>query len=154
MTGFDVSAPMLAVAREKVDAASLADRIELIEMGISGMDRFADAGFDVVMSTLVFSELSPEEQTYGLDHAFRILRCGGLLAIADETTPTTVGEKLLHSILRLPLLAVTFALTQTTTHAVEGLSERVRRAGFRVEVEERTVLDSFIYLVARKNEER
>jgi len=45
---------------------------------------------------------------------------------------------------------LTFALTQTTTNAVEGLTERVRRAGFRIETEERTALDSFLYLVAVK----
>jgi ubiquinone/menaquinone biosynthesis C-methylase UbiE len=152
-TGVDISAPMLAIAREKVEAASLGDRIELMEMGISGMDGFADASFDVVMSTLAFSELSPDEQTYALAHASRILRSGGLLAIADEARPTTVGKRLLHGLVRLPLLAVTFALTQTMTHAVDGLSERVRQAGFRVETEERTALDSFLYLVARKDGE-
>lgn len=153
VTGFDISIPMLAVAREKVVAASLADRIELIEMGVSGMNRFADVSFDVVMSTLVFSELSLDEQTYALDQAFRILRFGGLLAIADEVRSIKVGKRLLHSIIRLPLLIVTFALTQTTTHAVEGLPERVRQAGFYVDTEEQTALDSFLYLVAIKDEE-
>lgn len=148
----DISAPMLAVAGEKIEAASLGDRIELIEMGISGMDRFADVSFDVVMSSLTFSELSLDEQRYALEHSFRILRPGGLLATADEAKPTTAGKRLLHSLIRIPLLAVTFALTQTMTHAVEGLSDRVREAGFRVETEERTGLDSFLYLVARKDE--
>jgi ubiquinone/menaquinone biosynthesis C-methylase UbiE len=152
VTGFDISIPMLAVAREKVMATSLTDRIELIEMGVSGMDRFADTSFDVVMSTFVFSELSSDEQTYTLNHVFRILRSGGLLAIADEARPTSVGKKLLHSIVRIPLLVVTFAITQTKTNAVEGLSERVRQAGFLIDREERTALDSFLYLVARKGE--
>lgn len=153
VTAVDISRPMLAVAREKIEAATLGDRIKLIEMGISGMDRFADASFDVVMSTLVFSELSLDERTYALAHAFRILLPGGRLAIADEAKPTTVGKRLLHSLVRLPLLVVTFALTQETTHAVEGLPERVRQAGFRVETEERTAFDSFLYLVARKAED-
>jgi demethylmenaquinone methyltransferase/2-methoxy-6-polyprenyl-1,4-benzoquinol methylase len=153
VTGFDISIPMLAVAREKVMATSLADRIELIEMGISGMDRFVDASFDVVMSTLVFSELSLEEQAYTLNQIFRILKSDGLLAIADEVSPISVGKKLLHSIVRIPLLVVTFAITQTKTNPVNGLSERVRQAGFLIDREERASLDSFLYLVARKEEE-
>jgi len=153
VTGFDISAPMLAVARDKVAAAGLAGRIELIEMGVSGMDRFADVSFDLVMSTLTFSELSPDEQTYALHHAFRILKPNGVLAMADEARPATLGKKLLHNIIRLPLLTVTFALTQTSTRAVEGLPGRVRRAGFRIGTEERTALDSFLYLVAIKGEE-
>jgi ubiquinone/menaquinone biosynthesis C-methylase UbiE len=153
VTGFDISMPMLAVAREKIAAVSLAGRIELIEMGISGMDRFTDGSFDVVMSMLIFSELSSDEQAYTLDHAFRILRPGGLLVVTDEVKPAAIGRKLLYGIVRIPLLIVTFALTQTKTNAVEGLSERIRRTGFLIEREERTALDSFLYLVARKKEE-
>jgi demethylmenaquinone methyltransferase/2-methoxy-6-polyprenyl-1,4-benzoquinol methylase len=152
VTGVDISAPMLAVARQKVEAAALGDRIELIEQGIAGMDRFADASFDVIIATLVFSELSPDEQAYALDHAVRILGPGGRLAIADEVRPTTPGKKLLHGIARLPLLAVTFALTQTTTHAVEGLPERIQQRGLRVLTEELSALDSFLYLVASREE--
>jgi len=154
VTAFDLSAAMLAVAREKIAAAALAEQIELLEMGVSGMDRFADASFDVVISTLTFSELSRDEQTYALDHAFRILKPGGRLAIADEAKPTTLGKRLLHEIIRIPLLAVTFALTQTSTQAVEGLTEPVRQAGFHVVSEERTALDSFLYLVASKDQGR
>lgn len=153
VTGFDISAPMLAVARDKVTAASLSDRIELIEMGVSGMDRFANASYDVVMSTLAFSEFSIDEQIYALDHTYRILRPGGLLVIADEVKPTTFGKRLLHNAVRLPLLALTFALTQTTTHSVDGLTERIRTTGFRVETEERSAFDSFLYLVASKDEQ-
>jgi len=154
VTAFDISAPMLAVARDKVAAAFLSDGIELIEMGVSGMDRFADASYDVVMSMLAFSEFSLDEQTYALDHTYRILRPGGLLAIADEVKPTTMGKQLLHSAVRIPLLVLTFALTQTTTRAVDGLTERIRASGFRVEMEERSAFDSFLYLVARKDEKR
>jgi len=154
VTGFDIAAPMLTVAREKVAASSLEAPIELIEMGVSGMDRFTDESYDLVMSTLVFSELSPDEQTYALHHTFRILKSGGQLAIADEVSPSTLGKKLLYNLIRIPLLAVTFALTQTSTRAVERLPERVRDTGFHIDTEERTALDSFLYLVARKLEER
>jgi demethylmenaquinone methyltransferase/2-methoxy-6-polyprenyl-1,4-benzoquinol methylase len=146
--GFDVSADMLAVAREKVKAARLEGRIRLVEMGVSGMDRLADRSFDLVMATLVFSELSPEEQAYALRHARRTLRDGGRLAIADEARPEGLVKRVLHRVVRFPLTVATFVLTQTTTSAVEGLCDLVRAAGFRVEVEERSALDSFLYLVA------
>jgi demethylmenaquinone methyltransferase/2-methoxy-6-polyprenyl-1,4-benzoquinol methylase len=148
--GFDISPPMLEVAREKVDAAGLSDNVELVEMGISGMDKLADDEFDLVMSTLVFSELSHDERVYALDHAFRVLRRGGRLAIADETTPRGRWKRLLYRALRLPLLLVTFAVTQTTTTAVDGLADLVSQAGFDIESEVRGRLDSTVYLTAVK----
>jgi demethylmenaquinone methyltransferase/2-methoxy-6-polyprenyl-1,4-benzoquinol methylase len=149
---FDVSGAMLEVARRKIDASGLADRIRLEERGVSGMDKLAEERFDLVMSTLVFSELSRDERNYALRHAYRVLKTGGRLAIADEARPRSLARRLAHGAVRIPLLIATFALTQTTTSAVDGLSDLVAEAGFRIESEERRSLDSFLYLVARKDE--
>jgi demethylmenaquinone methyltransferase/2-methoxy-6-polyprenyl-1,4-benzoquinol methylase len=148
--GFDISSRMLEVAEEKVDAAGLSDKVELVEMGISGMDKFADGEFDLVTSMLVFSELSNDERVYALGHAYRTLRHGGRLAIADEAVPRNRWKRLLYLALRLPLLLVTFAATQTTTKAIDGLAELVSEAGFNVESEVRSHLDSLVYLTAVK----
>jgi demethylmenaquinone methyltransferase/2-methoxy-6-polyprenyl-1,4-benzoquinol methylase len=150
--GFDVSDAMLEVARRKIAASGMTGRIQLEEMGVSGMDKLADDSFDLVMSTLVFSELSHDERAYALRHAYRVLRPGGRLAIADEARPDTLAKRLAHSAIRIPLLIATFVLTQTTTRAVDGLSDLVLEARFRIESEERSSLDSFLYLVARKEE--
>jgi demethylmenaquinone methyltransferase/2-methoxy-6-polyprenyl-1,4-benzoquinol methylase len=150
--GFDVSGPMLEVARRKVDASGMAGRIQLEEMGVSGMDKLDDERFDLVMSTLVFSELSHDERAYALRHAYRVLKPGGRLAIADEARPDTLAKRLVHGAVRIPLLIATFVLTQTTTSAVHGLSDLVAEAGFRIESGQRSSLDSFLYLVARKEE--
>lgn len=151
--GFDISPPMLEVAQDKVDAAGVSEKVELVEMGISGMDKLADGEFDLVMSTLVFSELSSDERVYAIGHAYRMLRHGGRLAIADETVPRNRWKRLLYLVLRLPLLLVTFAVTQTTTKAVDGLAELVSQTGFNVESEVRTRLDSFLYVSAVKEEQ-
>jgi demethylmenaquinone methyltransferase/2-methoxy-6-polyprenyl-1,4-benzoquinol methylase len=149
--GFDVSPGMLEVARGKVRAERLEDRIELLEMGVSGMDSLAGESYDLVMATLVFSELSGDEQRYALAQAHRVLRPGGRLALADEARPEGWAQRLLHGLVRFGLLIVTFVLTQTTTRAVERLPEQVARAGFRIETQERSSLGSFLYLVARKD---
>ena len=106
------------------------------------------------MSSLVFSELSRDERTYALRHAYRVLKTGGRLAIADEVRPGALANRLAHQVVRIPLLIITFALTQTTTSAVDGLSDLVAEAGFRIESEQRSSLDSFLYLVARKDERK
>jgi ubiquinone/menaquinone biosynthesis C-methylase UbiE len=148
--GFDICEAMLKVAREKVAEAKLGDNVRLREMGVGGMDSFADGSFDLVCSTLVFSELTKEEQTYALRHALRILTPGGKLALADEVKPTTTGKRLLHALARAPVALVTYLVTQSTTNAVRGLMQMVAEAGFVVDREERSSLDSFMYLVARK----
>lgn len=150
--GFDVSGAMLEVARHKVEASGLGEKVELVEMGVSGMDRLEESSFDLVASTLVFSELSHDERGYALRQAYRALKPGGRLVIADEARPRGVARRLIHSLVRVPLLVVTFALTQTSTRAVEGLEEQVKETGFNLESVERSTLDSFIYLRARKEE--
>ena len=150
--GFDVSAAMLEVARRKIDASGMAGCIQLEESGVAGMDKLAGERFDLVMSTLVFSELSHDEKTYALRHSYRVLKTGGHLAIADEARPRSLAKRFAHGLVRIPLLIATFALTQTTTSAVDGLSHLVAEAGFRIESERRSSLDSFLYLVARKDE--
>ncbi len=150
--GFDVSASMLSVARGKVSGSGFEEQVELIEMGVSGMDQLPESSFDLVASTLVFSELWRDERAYALRHAWRALKPGGRLALADEVRPGSMGKRLFSAAVRLPLVVATFALTQTTTRAVAGLPEQVEAAGFRIVTRELAALDSFLYLVASKAE--
>jgi ubiquinone/menaquinone biosynthesis C-methylase UbiE len=148
--GFDISPGMLEVARRNVRETGFEDRIELKEMGVAEMDRLEDESFDLAVSTLVFSELSPDEQAYALRQAYRVLRPEGKIAIADETIPQNPLKYLIYLFIWIPLFLFTFALTQTSTRAVRGLEGRVAEAGFRIEKTERSYLDSFIYITARK----
>lgn len=148
--GFDISHGMLEVARRKVRESGLEDRIELREMGVSGMEELADSSFDLVASTLVFSELSSEEQSYTLRHAYRVLKKSGGLALADETRPQNPAKYLIYLLIWIPLFIVTFALTQTSTRAVRGLEEKVKAAGFRISKVEKAGLETFMYITATK----
>ena len=152
VVAFDVSAPLLAVARRKIAAAGFSGRVRFEEKGVSGMDAYPEASFDLVLATLVFSELSPDERSYALRHSFRVLRPGGQIALVDEVTPEGLVQRILHRAVRVPLALVTFLLTQTTTRPVDGLPKLVSEVGLRIETEERTSLGSVLSLVARKGE--
>ena len=150
VVALDVNPAMLAVAHRQAEAAGLANRIAWWEMGVAELDTLPESGFDALCSGLCLSELTPDERRYTLVQARRLLRSGGLLLLADEVCPRRLAQRLLHGILRAPLVALIWLLTQTTTHAVGDLSELVEAAGFEV-IEVRTVLlGSWAEVVARR----
>jgi len=154
VTGIDINSGMLEVARRKVEAAGLTDRVELVELGAMEIeDRFAAATFDAVVSCLAFSELLEEERTYVLRTARGRLRPGGVLVVADEVPPRTRGARWWRRLRRLPMVAATFLLTQTTTHPVAGLRDAVVAAGFEDVQEERTHHDDFAVVWGRAPQE-
>ncbi len=154
MVALDVDAGMLAIARHKAEAAGLAERITWREMGVAELDRFPDGIFDGISAGLCFSELTDDERRYALDQARRLLRPGGLLLLADEVRPTRPCQRLLHEAIRVPLGALTWILTQTTTHAVPDLPGLVQAAGFEVTAVRTRLLGSWAEVVARLPPER
>jgi demethylmenaquinone methyltransferase/2-methoxy-6-polyprenyl-1,4-benzoquinol methylase len=133
VTGIDVSPAMLAQARRRLQAAGLADKVSLREMGAVDLDTAFEAGsYDAIVSSLVFSELSDDEIAYTLAQCRRILRPGGCLMIADEVLPESAMGRLGAFLLRLPFVLAAFLLSQNTTRQVEQLEERVMGAGFSV----------------------
>ena len=151
--GFDVSAAMLDVAREKAESTGMANRVELRQMGVGQMDGLPAGSFDLVVATLVFSELSSDERVYALHEAFRVLNPEGTLVVADETKPRGLLRRVAYELARIPPAILAFVVTQTTTRTVEGLEELVRDAGFRITDVERSPWGAFLYLTAVKGVE-
>jgi ubiquinone/menaquinone biosynthesis C-methylase UbiE len=151
--GIDVNIEMLEIARQRTHEAGLADHVDLQEMGVAELDGEAPDSYDAVMSGLCLSELSDDEIRYTLQHVRRIIRPGGALLVADEVKPPDLARRFVHALIRAPLAAFTYVLTQQTTHAVENLPARVAEAGFTIESVRSNALGSFIELVARKPEQ-
>lgn len=150
VVGIDINPGMLEIARKRAKAEGLEPDIELREMGVAELDGEEPASFDVVMSGLCFSELTEEELSYALKETKRILKPGGLLLIADEVKPRAGAKRLLTWLIRLPLLVITYVLTQTTTHAVRNLPEKIEQAGLRIESVTLSGLEDFIEVSAQK----
>ncbi len=135
VTAIDQNPDMIAVAMEKLGSGG--KRLTFHEMAAAEIaDRFPAGSFDAVAASLVFSEMSGDEQRYVLEAARRLLRRGGRLVIADEVPPAGLLGRIAHACMRWPLAALTYLLTQTTTSAVRDLGRRVQAAGFQL-VEER-----------------
>jgi demethylmenaquinone methyltransferase/2-methoxy-6-polyprenyl-1,4-benzoquinol methylase len=150
VTGIDLSPLMLDIAREKVKEAGLEDHITLMEMSAIELDEKFEAGsFDTVMSSLVFSELSEDEQRFVLRQCPRLLVDGGRLVVTDEVVPPW-PRRALHLLVRLPLTIVTYVLTQTTTRAVAHLQTKIADAGFRIEWKHQSLLGDLETIAAVK----
>ena len=149
--GFDISPQMLGIAGKKIQERNLTDRVQLKEMGAIEMDKaFDNETFDKIVSTLVFSELYSDEQKYVLREAYRVLKHGGLIIIADEVTPNHPAKRILHLLVRIPLMVIAYIMTQTSTKALKGIESTLTGVGFKLVHQKRTLLDSFGLYVARK----
>ncbi len=148
--GIDINAQMLEIAGQRVKSGGLMESIELVEMGVAELDGEEAQLYDVVMSGLCLSELSEDEVRYTLDEAARILRPGGVLLIADEIKPRGLVNRLIHSLIRIPLVALTYVITQQTTHPASNLSEKLKAAGFSIISVHLNRLGSFGEFVAQK----
>jgi ubiquinone/menaquinone biosynthesis C-methylase UbiE len=154
VTGIDGSALMLAEARRKVAAEGLEDQVTLIQMEASLLtDHFEEGSFEAIVGTLVFSELAEEERRFVLEACRRLLAPGGRLIIADEVVPQGLPTRLLYTLIRLPLVLVTWLLTRTTTHPLQRLSQELAAAGFQAECTASFVANSLQLFVARPTAE-
>jgi 2-polyprenyl-3-methyl-5-hydroxy-6-metoxy-1,4-benzoquinol methylase len=132
VTGIDASPAMLNEADKKVNLQNLNERVTLQYMDASLIgDRFPDGSFDLIVSTLVFSEFSPDLQRYVLEACKKLLAPHGHLLIADEVSPTRALARLLFYLVRLPLALLTWLLTRTSTTALQGFEALLEQGGFR-----------------------
>lgn len=124
VTAIDISPPMLNETLRKVTTANLGDRVTVQHMDATLIgDRFPPASFDLIVATLVFSELSPNEQRHVLKACVRLLAPGGRLLVADEVIPGHGPTRLLYYLVRLPLTVLTWLLTRTTTHPLRNFEQ-------------------------------
>ena len=133
VTGIDAAPRMLAEAEKKVNDASLEGRVSLQYMDAALIgDRFPAASFDLIVSTLVFSELPPDDQRFVLQACRNLLTPEGRLLIADEVIPAEPIVRLLFYLVRLPLVLLTWLITRTTTSSLRGFDAMLAQSGFRL----------------------
>ena len=155
--GIDINPAMLETAARRIRKALIPEKakqnITLCEMGIGELGNEAEDSYDAVMSSLCFSELSEEEISYTLNEVRKILKAGGLLLIADETMPENFFKRAINALFRLPLIIITYIITQTTTRAVKNLPKKLKDAGFTLESVRLNKLENFTEIVARNTRE-
>jgi ubiquinone/menaquinone biosynthesis C-methylase UbiE len=148
--GFDLSPAMVEVAKGRIRTENIAEHFTVKTMGVEYMDNLPHSTFDTVVATLVFSELSDDERRFALKHSHRVIKSNGRLIIADEVVPRKKLYRLIHSLLRLPLVVATFLISRRLTRPIAHLTEEVNSAGFDIEMEQRSQAEAFAMVIGRK----
>ena len=130
--GVDASPGMLAQAQKRIENTSLTDQVDLRLMDASMLVETLEPGsYDLIVASLLLSEMSQVEQVYLLQTCSKLLKPNGRLLIADEVLPGRGWDRLRYNLVHWPLTFLTWILTRTTTAPVRALDERLENAGFR-----------------------
>ena len=132
VAGIDASDIILAEAEDKIAASGLAEQVTLMQMDANFIgEKFEPASFDLIVATLVFSEMPVATQKYVLAAGKELLVENGRFLIADEAIPHNKLARLLFYFIRLPLVLITWLLTRTTTFALADFDGLLAEMGFQ-----------------------
>lgn len=149
--GIDINSEMLAICSKRIENFDLKENIILQEKGVAEITSEPANSFDIIMSGLCFSELSSDEINFALKESKRLLKENGVLIIIDEVVPTNIIKRILHLLIRIPVVVITYILTQTTTKAVKKLPEKIEEHNFEIVNIKYAFLGSLAFIVAKKN---
>jgi len=145
VTGVDANSGMLAVAKKNSPSANF------LNISFGNLDEhLGDESFDLILSTLAFSELTRAERIHALKQIKRILRNGGTVLIGDEIIPEKILAKWLYYAFRIPMRLLTWVVTQTTTNAISNFDDDVWEAGMKIVNSKSFMWGTFILLEIKK----
>jgi ubiquinone/menaquinone biosynthesis C-methylase UbiE len=134
ITAIDRAPAMLAIAKDRLTETDLVERVSLKLMDASLIgDRFDPESFDLVISSLAFSEMTALSRSFVLAQIDGLLKPGGKIAIIDETIPDGPLKRIAYGLLRFPLRLLTWLLTRTTTHPLKAFPDELKRSGYSSE---------------------
>lgn len=149
--GIDINPDMLKIAREKTKNMDI--KVTFEEMGVAELDSEPSNYYDIVLSGLCFSELTPDEIQYTLKEVHRILKPEGLVVIADEVVPESLFKKVISYMVRIPLAVITVVVSHRITRPVKNLPEIIQKWFTLLDVNVH-IMGTFMELIARKEENK
>lgn len=121
--GVDLSEEMLSVARQKVDGAGLASRIELSKGDAEQLSMVDDETMDVV--TVAFGVRNFENMERGLAEIRRTLKKGGKLVVLEFSTPRSAVVRWAYNLYSHHLLPRIGAMISKDRQAYTYLPESI-----------------------------
>jgi len=154
VTGIDINPEMLEIADKRINELEVKDNIKFLEMGVAELDHFENDSFDVIMSGLCFSELSEDEISFTLNQVKRILCNEGKFLLVDEIRSRSIVKRIINMFLRIPLVIITYILTQTTSKALKNIEKRITESGLIIQSRNSNFLDNFVELILVKEDKK
>ncbi len=152
--GIDLDADMLAQAENRIAASGLDEGVDLRHMDAALIaDHFQSASFDLIVSSLAFSEMTRDAQAYVLSACLSLLAPEGQLAILDEISPSGWAARFAVAAVHFPLRIITWLLTRATTHPLRDFRAVLERAGYRAQVVDSYLLGSLCLYLAKPRSE-
>jgi ubiquinone/menaquinone biosynthesis C-methylase UbiE len=151
VTAIDFSSAMMTEAQNKIDSADeeVAEHVTFELMDASqAEDHFSDNSFDLIVSTLVFSEMPIDLQKFLLASCARLLTPNGCLLIADEVIPDNFLLRFIYYLIRLPLMLITWLITRTSTRPLKEFRATLEDAGFDTKIADSSLLNSLVLFEA------
>jgi ubiquinone/menaquinone biosynthesis C-methylase UbiE len=151
VTAIDQNPEMLERARLRL-ANAPSEAVTFIERTASEIDAFPEQSFDAVIASLSLSEMSRQERSFVLKCAYRALRIGGVIVIADEVRPRSFAKRLLQGILRGPQAALAWVIVGSVSRPISDLAAEIAASGFIVRGERRWLFETLAIVIAERRQ--
>ncbi len=161
VTALDQSPEMLEQARVRVercvesggaeaDSAGPIKTVEWLERTAAEVDGFPAASFDAAVVSLCFSDMAGSERAFVLRELARLLRPGGVLAVADEMKPRGGFARATARLFRAPQALLAWLVVGGVSSPIPDLAAELRAAGFSVLEERRFLFGTLGTLIAER----
>ncbi|MFW9803424.1 MAG: class I SAM-dependent methyltransferase [Candidatus Thorarchaeota archaeon] len=126
--GVDTNKEMLQIAEEHVKKHNLTRRIDVRYGDATALD-FDDGVFDVVVSTLMVSELQPKQLKAFLNEAARVVVRGGQVVVGGEGIPQSRLIAPFFGLIRRLSFRLVSRLSNVVSHTHHNIPASMRSAG-------------------------